>query len=286
MPDEVQDARPRGWFWMDNEIITKYAATIGPYGVMVYAALVCMSNQQGADCHPSYQYLARLLHLSRPTIIKAIQKLKEARLVLVTPRQDEHGDQTSHIYTITEPGGGGKRRLPPSKRDLPPGKRDGPQVVKEIYHGGKRRLPKQDVLNKTHLNKRETPPVVSSAPPHDGGAPETPPPGGEGRAVKRTICPEDFQSSSQTRTGIERNYPQLNVDDLVHAMIHWSQAKGEQRASWNSELWTFARRAAHETPSARASPRHTVTTADHNLQSRQEANRLIERMHRHATERS
>lgn len=91
----IRDERKPGHFWADNEIYDVFAARIGVYAFAVYMALCKYVNKQAA-CNPSYEEVARKLGISRRQVIRAIETLKDYKLIKV--RQ---------TYTTVE----GKRRF-------------------------------------------------------------------------------------------------------------------------------------------------------------------------------
>jgi hypothetical protein len=145
----TDQADNRGGFYMvDNRIIEEYGSIIGVFGIAVYNLIAKYSNEKGENAFPSYQTIADKLGISRPKAVTTINQLVELGLIKKEKRRDDAGDSTSNLYTIV-PMGGGKPHLPPSTSDLP-------QVVNDINHGGKPRLPYQDVINKNHITETPT----------------------------------------------------------------------------------------------------------------------------------
>lgn len=150
--DTLKDGRESGFFIIDNELIDRYGAIIGVYGVAVYNVLAQYANKNGNQVFPSYNTIADKLGISRPKVISTIAVLVDAGLITKAKRVDKAGDMTSNEYTLSSLKGG-KSCLPPSKQDLPPSKQGLPQVVNGINQGGKQRLPDQDPINKTQLDQ-------------------------------------------------------------------------------------------------------------------------------------
>lgn len=69
--------------------------------------MLVLSNYAGHDntCWPSIKRLASECLLSERTIQYKIRMLQEMKLLRVSIRQDEAGDQTSNIYTLFAPPG-------------------------------------------------------------------------------------------------------------------------------------------------------------------------------------
>lgn len=153
--DKLRDARKRGFYIIDNDLIDKYGPEIGAYGVAVYNLIARYADGNGENSFPSYQTIAEKLGISRPKAVTTINQLVEFGLIKKDKRTDSAGDMTSNTYTLVDLGGG-KPHLLPSKPDLPPSKQNLLGVVNDINQGGKPRLPDQDTINKTQIDQEET----------------------------------------------------------------------------------------------------------------------------------
>lgn len=94
---------PGHYFSLDNDVIDHHAKTIGIIGVGLYTALARYANRKTGACWPSIGRLANLLDCARSTIKIYLRKLVEVGLITITPRHDEAGDATSHLYTLLDP---------------------------------------------------------------------------------------------------------------------------------------------------------------------------------------
>jgi hypothetical protein len=94
---------PGHYFSLDNDLIDHHAKTIGIIGVGLYTALARYANRKTGECWPSIGRLAHLLDCARSTIKIYLRKLVEVGLITITPRHDEAGDSTSHLYTLLDP---------------------------------------------------------------------------------------------------------------------------------------------------------------------------------------
>ena len=94
---------PGHYFSLDNALIDHLAKTIGIMGVGLYTALARYANRKTGECWPSIGRLAHLLDCARSTIKIYLGKLVEVGLITITPRHDEAGDSTSHLYTLLDP---------------------------------------------------------------------------------------------------------------------------------------------------------------------------------------
>jgi hypothetical protein len=93
---ELQDSRPRGWWWADNAVFA-HAAAIGPSGLAVYCAL-CRYAGEDRRAWPSLRTLGRLLGLSTNTVAAALDRLAERGLITITPRER----RASCVYTLCD----------------------------------------------------------------------------------------------------------------------------------------------------------------------------------------
>jgi len=100
MSTELRDGRDRGWFHIDNVLLDDHGATIGAIGVAVYATLARHADRAGV-CFPSYARVAALLDLSRPTVIAAMRKLKEAGLITIETVKAP-GRRPRNVYTLVD----------------------------------------------------------------------------------------------------------------------------------------------------------------------------------------
>ena len=103
---------------IDNSIIDECASKIGIYGLGIYTAIKRHLNQKTGDCFPSYQTIAKKLHIDRGTVIRYVKKLKAFNLLDPQLRFKEDGSPTSNQYNFSPPderddskqGGGSKPR--------------------------------------------------------------------------------------------------------------------------------------------------------------------------------
>jgi hypothetical protein len=133
-----------------------YALNNG-YAIAVYAALARHANRCG-QCWPSYDLLCRETGWSKPTVRKAIESLKAARIIDYERRKSNQGDPDTNLYTLFFHPGGSKGDLPPSKSDIP-------GVVKDVDEGGKGRFTKQEPVNTDSVEQHSPlPPTGDSEP--------------------------------------------------------------------------------------------------------------------------
>lgn len=104
-PDRSAAAKPVESFCMiGSAVVREYGPKIGAIPLAVYAVLSEHANKSG-ECWPSYDTIAKMIALSRPTVIKAIKTLAAAGLVEVIRRRDDLGRDRSHSYRLPKLGG-------------------------------------------------------------------------------------------------------------------------------------------------------------------------------------
>jgi hypothetical protein len=95
---------------IDNSIIDDLASQIGIYGLGIYVAIKRHLNTKTGECFPSYQTIARKLHIDRSTVIRYVRKLKALGLISPMLRFKEDGSPTSNQYNFDK--GSGTETLP------------------------------------------------------------------------------------------------------------------------------------------------------------------------------
>lgn len=86
------------WYWVSKEVIHVYGTTLGVSALAVYHVLASMVNKH-QRCFPSQQYIANLLGCSRPTVHKAIERLKQYQLIAIEKRR-----RNQNTYYLLEVG--------------------------------------------------------------------------------------------------------------------------------------------------------------------------------------
>lgn len=92
------------FFSIDNDIIDVHAKTIGAIGVAIYAVLARYAHRRTGECWPAVARIQRTLNLGRSTVKRHLHRLEAAGLIAVGKRWSEHGDRTSNLYTLLNPG--------------------------------------------------------------------------------------------------------------------------------------------------------------------------------------
>lgn len=143
MKQIVKDARP-SFYMIQNEVLDKYGATIGPLGIAVYNALCRFASRDGT-AFPSLHKLAEITGMSRPSVTKYLRVLKDCGLIDIESRTTDAGDSDSNWYTIKDCVGVGN---------------DVAYVVNDVTNGRQPDLPRvgNDVsTNNTYLNNTQLP---------------------------------------------------------------------------------------------------------------------------------
>lgn len=85
--------------------------------VKVYIAICKFANKKG-QCYPSYTTISEWAGISRRQVMRSIQELEELKVLTVIPQKRIDGGQTSNLYQLQQPRGGGLDVTPPSELDV------------------------------------------------------------------------------------------------------------------------------------------------------------------------
>ena len=211
MGDEIQirDTRDGGWFWADNELIDHYGETIGVHGIAVYMALARYANNN--KCWPSIGTICKKIGVSRPTVTKALNKLKAAGLISVQHRMTAEGDSDSNLYTL--------ERIKVGRQG------DLLRVGKEVGDGRQGGLHKQDLPNKTNSNNFGE----GKAPSPSGGG-KAPPP--ELPSKAKTTSARKSNGKNKLRGDLEQYFAEISNIPLPKCETE-GQRKAAAKRWWN-----------------------------------------------------
>jgi GntR family transcriptional regulator len=137
---------------IENSFIDEVAAKIGIYGLGIYVAIKRHFNQKTGECFPSYQTLARKLHIDRSTVIRYVKKMRDLQIISPEWRFKEDGSHTSNQYHFP-----GRENCGSAKNSAHPvhagegSSTKPPPVVAEDNHPGCTEPPEQSPL----LNKKQ-----------------------------------------------------------------------------------------------------------------------------------
>jgi hypothetical protein len=98
------------FFILENELLQIHSRRMGFVGYGLYSALIMIAGESD-NCFPSHDYLAAMFNVTRPTIIKGLQKLQELGYIMVTHWYEDvpkefvgcekpEGNYQSNIYWI------------------------------------------------------------------------------------------------------------------------------------------------------------------------------------------
>jgi len=98
--DSIHDARGHAVFVLDDDLIDRHAAAVGPYGVAVYVALARFAKREGQTIM-AYSILADTLGFGRTKVRATLKELEIAGLITIDPQTDDNGNPiASNRYTL------------------------------------------------------------------------------------------------------------------------------------------------------------------------------------------
>jgi biotin operon repressor len=100
VPFEVRDRRG-GFLWVSNDVFDNYAPKLQHSTFMTYLALARYANNDSQGSHPSQEFIASLVGVSRRTVIRAIQELTDVGLLAV--EKVGGGDYLHNEYVLLKP---------------------------------------------------------------------------------------------------------------------------------------------------------------------------------------
>lgn len=231
----LEDRRGHGFYIIDNAVIEEYGPQIGAYGLAVYNVLAMYAGRKGS-AFPSLRAIERMLGISRPTVIKAIDTLVEVGLITRSARRTGQGDRTSNIYTLVLVGG--KEGLPPGQSDLPRvvndidhgGQSDLPPVVNDIDHRGKGDLPDQYLMNNTHIEQDPGRQESSEGSPAPPGQPALP------AAAEASVQPEEEQVADPKEHPLVAAYREWHRRWPTHAQMRMIIESNPPLQQWHEAM--------------------------------------------------
>ena len=138
MQIEIRDTRRKQMFQMDDEYLNGYARLCGPWASLVYISLCRHANTE-QKAWPKVDLLTEELAISKPTVLKGLEKLEEWGIIEVLRTKNEKTKrQNVNIYVLVDktfwrpkPGQSG---LPGagSTSDIKPGQRQDKSRVNDV----------------------------------------------------------------------------------------------------------------------------------------------------------
>jgi DNA-binding transcriptional ArsR family regulator len=132
-----------GWAWFRVSDLRAFLPLIGPHAFAVYLALRCYADgKTDRAVYPGVRLIEKDTGLSRPTVVKSLAALRQAGLIEVSPRGTQgHQYQFPLVNRV-------------NRLTAQTGLDDEPELVNGVARTGKRRLPEQDLKNKTREQDR------------------------------------------------------------------------------------------------------------------------------------
>ena len=96
----VRDIRRRDWFSVDNSIIDRYAAKVGPYGLSVYLYLARWASNNDQTAYGSFSMMADRLGMARSTAQGAVKDLIGAGLLGMAGRKRLRNGTYTNVYVL------------------------------------------------------------------------------------------------------------------------------------------------------------------------------------------
>ena len=174
-------ASVEGWSAVPNWVVRESDLT--GYELLTLLALMSHQNASG-ECWPSLSRLAQEVRCTKPTVLNALNGLREKGFVTWYKRSFEDGSPATNFYRVQLPTPVNDINRG-SKGDLPGWSTTFTRVVNQVDGGSKPGLPKEEPLKKNQLRTpiEELPPTV----PHDANAVVEP------KTRKRHTYSDDFE---------------------------------------------------------------------------------------------
>jgi hypothetical protein len=81
--DGVRDLRDGSWYWINKRVLYLYGQRLKSSGIAVYNVLASFVDSLTQQCFPTHKSIAKLLGLSRRTVIRKINLLEQLGLIRV-----------------------------------------------------------------------------------------------------------------------------------------------------------------------------------------------------------
>ena len=100
---KVRDLRQKEKFVIDDAYLDRYARILGVIVSAVYMSL-CRHADRNQECFPSQGLIAREHNISPRSVKRAIQRLKEANMILIRRERLGHGRWRNNVYVLLDRG--------------------------------------------------------------------------------------------------------------------------------------------------------------------------------------
>jgi len=85
--NEIRHIRNGDWFWINKKVLQLYSRSLKTSGIAVYNVLASYVNSKNQSCFPTQKAIAKLIGMSRRTVIRRIRQLQELGLLSVEKRR-------------------------------------------------------------------------------------------------------------------------------------------------------------------------------------------------------
>jgi len=85
--NEIRHIRNGNWYWINKKVLQLFSRRLKTSGLSVYNALASFANSKNQTCFPTQKSIARLIGLSRRTVLRKIKQLKMLELLRVEKRR-------------------------------------------------------------------------------------------------------------------------------------------------------------------------------------------------------
>src|SRR3990172_5869576 len=99
----VRDLRQKEKFVINDAYLDSYARVLGITASAVYMSL-CRHANRNQECFPSQELIAREHNISPRSVKRAIQRLKEANMILIRRERLGHGRGGKKVYVLLDRG--------------------------------------------------------------------------------------------------------------------------------------------------------------------------------------
>jgi len=84
---KIRSIRDGNWYWIDRVILNIFGRELKSGGIAVHNVLASFSNSKTQSCFPSQETIAKLINVSRKTVIKNIRLLKKLNLISIEKKK-------------------------------------------------------------------------------------------------------------------------------------------------------------------------------------------------------
>lgn len=97
----IRDMRARDNFRVDDILVDKFAALLGPAAILVYLSLSRHVNRE-QEAWPGIKLMCRTLKMGPNTVVQAIRELERFGIIGVTRGKDSKNRQSVNVYILID----------------------------------------------------------------------------------------------------------------------------------------------------------------------------------------